>query len=175
MHMTRRALTAGAVAGAVGSVVASVVAAPTASAQAPNWRAALRAMPGFRPWRSSPRLSDRLLAASVTTTAGTVTIREWLGGRPAVIDAWATWCPPCMSEKRSQAALSTYLTRTGMRTQIKALQSFDDTSLAQARVRLDQLGAQALETGRASGGAEQALLYLLDEAGVCASAHRRRV
>lgn len=149
--MTRRTV----VAGAAGAVVTSARADP------PPWLDSMRALPGFRPWKTPQRTSERLLAASVTTATGTLTVREWLGGRPAVVDAWATWCPPCMSEKRSQAALSAYLTRTGMQTQIKALQAFDNASFRQARERLDQLGAQSLESGRASERAEQALLYLL--------------
>jgi thiol-disulfide isomerase/thioredoxin len=88
-----------------------------------------------------------------------MTIREWLGGRPGVLAVWATWCPPCLAEKRDEAMLSARLAATGANAQIKALQAFDGATLAQARQRLESLGASQLETVRAAESAEQALLW----------------
>lgn len=126
----------------------------------PEWRRALEAMPGFRPWRRPQRSGERLLEASVRTIAGPQTVRTWLGGRPAVVVTWASWCPPCLAEKRTQSAVSLWLERSGLRTQIKALHAFENLSLERARLKLDQLGAQALETSDATVRAEQALLYI---------------
>ena len=168
MQMTRRAAVAGAMTrvmprdmtGAMACATASAMTAAPAVAQAPGWQASLRGMEGFRPWTPSERPGVRLLNTNVQTLTGQATVRAWLGGRPTVLVVWASWCPPCMSEKRWQAALATYLTRTGARAQLKALNAFDHGGLPQARDRLDRLGAQALETGLATERAQQALLYI---------------
>jgi thiol-disulfide isomerase/thioredoxin len=88
-----------------------------------------------------------------------VTVREWLDGRPTVLAVWATWCPPCIAEKRDEAELNARLQAAGSRAQMKGLLAFDRASLAEARQRLQALRAGALETGRAADSAEQALLW----------------
>jgi len=149
MSCTRRAL------------IAAAAAAPFAGdvhAQTPDW---LRTHSAMAAWDAPERTSDHLLNSRLApeSAAGRVSIRQWLGGRPAVLAVWATWCPPCLAEKRDESRLSTRLTETGSNTQIKALLAFDRASLADAQLRLQSLGASALETARAADSAEQALLY----------------
>lgn len=46
---------------------------------------------------------------------GTIRIQDWLGGRPAVINLWATWCAPCRTEMPSLQRLATLLASEGIR------------------------------------------------------------
>jgi thiol-disulfide isomerase/thioredoxin len=145
----------------IGALAASAAALPAAAQTAPEWLTTIRAMPGFQSWTPPTRTAERLLAASIKTSTGAlINVRDWLAGRPTVVDVWATWCPPCLREKRAQAALSLYLERAGARAQIKGLHAFDSASLVQARAQLDRLGAQSLDTVAATVRAEQALLYI---------------
>ncbi len=149
MSCTRRAL------------IAAAAAAPLAGnahAQTPSWLANHSAMSVWdAPLRSSERLLNARLAPE--SAAGRISIREWLGGRPAVLAVWATWCPPCLAEKRDEAQLSARLAAAGSNAQIKALLAFDRATLPEAQQRLQSLGASELETARAADSAEQALLY----------------
>lgn len=144
------------------AVLASAALAPfSAHAQAltlPDW---LRRHPALEPWDAPVRQSTRLLNARIEAEPGgpRPTIREWLGGRPGVLAVWATWCPPCLVEKRAEAELGARLEAAGSRTQIKALLAFDRTRLLDARRRLEQLRAGALVTARASEAAERSLLW----------------
>jgi hypothetical protein len=65
-----------------------------------------------------------------------------------------------MAEKRPEARLSAQLEASGSRAQIRALLAYDRAHLADARARLDQIGAGALHTGRATDAAEQSLLWI---------------
>lgn len=151
MHISRRA------------VLAVAVAAP-AFAQAqeapalPEW---LRDHPAMSEWEAPLRHANGLLAASVepTPSGGRVAVRDWLGARPTVLAVWATWCPPCMAEKRDEAALCARLEAEGSRAQIRGLLAYDRASLAEAYVRLAQLGADGFISARASDRAENALLW----------------
>lgn len=150
MSCTRRALIAAAAAGPFAGIAHAQ--------QAPDWLASHSAMSAWdAPLRSSERLLNARLAPE--SPAGRVSIREWLGGRPSVLAVWATWCPPCLAEKRDEARLSARLAAAGSNAQIKALLAFDRATLPQAQQRLQSLGASDLETARAADSAEQALLY----------------
>jgi|GEM_PF-4465633 len=152
MSCTRRALiAAAAMAPFAGSAQAQ-------QSQAPDW---LRNHSAMSVWDAPERSSERLLNARLApeSAAGRVSIREWLGGRPAVLAVWATWCPPCLAEKRDEARLSARLAAAGSNAQIKALLAFDRATLPEAQQRLQSLGASDLETARAADSAEQALLY----------------
>ena len=152
MSLTRRAMVAAAAAAPF------INEARAQEAPIPAW---LRAHSAMAEWDAPLRNSERLLNARLEPEpgAGRVTIREWLGGRPGVLAVWATWCPPCLAEKRDEARLSASLQSAGINTQIKALLAFDRASLTDARQRLQSLGASQLETARAADSAEQALLW----------------
>lgn len=152
MTCTRRAfVAAAAVAPFVGQAAAQ-------EAVVPAWLSSHSAM---SEWDAPARPSTRLLNTRLEPEpgAGRVTVREWLGGRPGVLAVWATWCPPCLAEKRDEAMLSARLQAAGVSTQIKGLLAFDRASLMEGRQRLQTLGASQLETARAAESAEQALLW----------------
>lgn len=151
MSVTRRAL------------VAAAAAAPflgQAHAQnLPDW---LREHSAMSAWDAPERQPGRLLNTRVEPEPGgaRIPIREWLGGRPAVLAVWATWCPPCLAEKPDEARLSARLQAAGANTQIKALLAFDRATLAESEQRLRSLGASQIDNARATASAEQALLWL---------------
>lgn len=151
MHISRRA------------VLTAAMAAPSAAqaqenAPLPDW---LRGHPAMSEWETPQRHANSLMAASVEPAPGgaRVAMREWLGARPTVLAVWATWCPPCMAEKRDEAALCARLEAEGSRAQIRGLLAYDRVSLSEANARLAQLGAEAFISGRASDRAENALLW----------------
>src|SRR5262245_26574747 len=114
MSTTRRAVLAAAAAAAI---------APPAFAQdaRPDW---LAAHAGVRNWWTTPTVSGaRFLNTRVqpSADAGNVTVREWLDGRPSIVAVWATWCPPCLREKRPEAELARRLENAGSRAQIRGL------------------------------------------------------
>jgi len=152
MHCTRRTVLAAA---ALAPGLAQAQTMPTP----PDW---MREHPAFQSWEAPNRPADRLLNTYVEPDpdARRVTVRDWLGGRPTALAVWATWCPPCLVEKRPEAWLSTQLETLGSRAQIRALLAYDRARLVDARQRLDQLGASALNTARASDSAEQSLLWI---------------
>lgn len=154
MSCTRRVVLAAAAATSFGADAH----AQTAPPPIPDW---LRGHSAFSEWDTPARGSERLLNGRLAPEPGVArkTIREWLGGRPGVIAVWATWCPPCLAEKRDEAMLSARLQATNSNAQIKALQAFDGATLAEARQYLQSLGASRLETARAAESAEQALLW----------------
>lgn len=152
MSVTRRALVAAAAAAPfVGQAHAQ-------DAPMPDW---LRTHNAMTAWDPPARTSERLLNARVEPEPGAqrITVREWLGGRPGVLAVWATWCPPCLAEKRDEAMLSARLQAAGANAQIKALLAFDRTTLAESQQTLQSLGASQLDNARATDGAEQALLW----------------
>ena len=152
MQCTRRTVLAAA---ALTPTLAQAQTLPTP----PDW---LREHPAFAPWEHPTRPADRLLSTYMEPDPGAarVTVRAWLGGRPSVVAVWATWCPPCMAEKRPEAQLSAQLEASDSRTQIRGLLAYDRAHLADARARLEQIGAGALHTGRATDAAEQSLLWI---------------
>lgn len=154
MSTTRRAVLAAAAALAV---------APEALAQdaTPSW---LPGHPGVRNWWQAPTVSGaRFLNTRLQPNADdntNITVREWLGGRPSIVAVWATWCPPCIAEKRPEAEFSMRLENAGSRAQIRALLAYDSTRLPDAQLRLESLGAGRLTNARALESAEQALLQI---------------
>ncbi|WP_395646596.1 TlpA family protein disulfide reductase [Terricaulis sp.] len=154
MSTTRRAVLAAAAAAAVAS--------PAVAQDArPGW---LAAHPGVRNWWDTPTISGaRFLNTRLQPgpeSNANVTVREWLGGRPTIVAVWATWCPPCIAEKRPEAEFSQRLENAGSRAQLRALLAYDSTRLPEAQQRLQSLGAAGLANGRALESAEQALLQI---------------
>jgi thiol-disulfide isomerase/thioredoxin len=152
MFTTRRALLAAALAPIVAPVAAHAQGIPAPA----EW---LRAHPGFAAWETPPRPADRLMNARIDTGGSRITTREWLGGRPTVLAVWATWCAPCLVEKRPEAILDARLQAAGSRTQVKALLAFDTGTLAESRTVLERLGASTLGNAQATDVAEQSLLW----------------
>lgn len=130
-------------------------------AQAQTLPASLQQHPAMAPWTPPERSVDRVLAGRLDLESGArVTVRDFLGGRPTVLAIWATWCPPCLAEKPPMAELQQRLQTSGARAQVKALLAFDGARLPAARAQLSQLGANALENGRALDSTERALVRL---------------
>lgn len=152
MSVTRRALVAAAAAAPL------MGQAQAQDAPLPDW---LRTHSAMSAWDPPERPSERLLNSRVEPEPGAsrITVREWLGGRPGVLAVWATWCPPCLAEKRDEAMLSARLQAAGANAQIKALLAFDRSTLAESDQRLQSLGASQLDNARAAESAEQALLW----------------
>ncbi|MBD5804871.1 Thiol-disulfide oxidoreductase ResA [Azoarcus sp. Aa7] len=46
---------------------------------------------------------------------GTIRSQDWLKGRPAVVNLWATWCAPCRTEMPSLQRLEALLAPDGIR------------------------------------------------------------
>lgn len=144
------------------TVLASALLAPSAAfAQTarPDW---LANHPAMRAWDPPHQDATRFLESRVQPADGSarIPVRDWLGGRAGVVTVWATWCGPCLREKPPEAQLSQRLAQAGSRAQVKALLAYDRASLPDAQLRLASIGASALETGRASEAAEQALLTI---------------
>lgn len=155
MGCTRRAVLARAL---LAPAAAFAPALAFAQAARPSW---LATHPGMQAWDAPQHDPQRFLDARIETSdAPRVTAREWLGGRPGVVAVWATWCGPCLAEKRPEAELNARLAQAGSRAQIKSLLAYDRARLPDARRRLADLGAGSLETARATEVAEQALLTL---------------
>lgn len=153
MTATRRAVLAAAAAAAI---------APSAFAQdaRPDW---LATHAGVRDMWDAPTVSGaRFLNTRVqpSADAGNITVREWLGGRPTIVAVWATWCPPCLREKRPEAELAFRLWNAGSRAQVLGMLAYDGARLPEAQQTLESLGAGTLTNGRAQESAEQALLQI---------------
>ena len=153
MLTSRRALLAAALAPAAAPLAANAQGIPAPA----DW---LRAHPGFAAWETPPRPADRLMNARIDTGGSRIPMREWLGGRPTVLAVWATWCAPCLVEKRPEAILDARLQAAGSRTQVKALLAFDTGTLAESESMLDRLGAGTLGNAQATDAAEQSLLWV---------------
>jgi len=114
--------------------------------------------PAYRPWSRMKTPPATPMEQPVTTLAGrSLKLSDWLEDRPVALIIWATWCPPCMAEKKAQAALQDRLIAAGSRARIKSLQAYDNVSLAEGQKRVARLGAPHLDIARASPGMEQAL------------------
>ncbi|MDX2237514.1 MAG: redoxin family protein [Hyphomonadaceae bacterium] len=130
--------------------VAFAASRPGHAAVPDDWRE----HPALRPWRATLR-APLPLEAPVTMDGRSMSLRAWLAARPAVLVLWATWCGPCLSEKRRQAQLAARLRAAGAAAQILALQVFDEAMPLQARATLSRLGAEGLTTARAGPAAER--------------------
>lgn len=155
-HIRRSLLAAAALAPVISPAIAR---AQTGLPTPPSW---LRNHPAFATWDAPERPTDRFLNTRLEPDPGAerITVREWLGGVPTVLSVWATWCPPCLVEKRPEARLSLQLANAGSATRVRGLLAYDRANLEEARTRLAQLGASALDTARATEGAEQSLLWV---------------
>lgn len=149
MRVTKRAVIAGA--GLVlGSGAAHAVPATQLSAHA-----------GFRPWTRPTAPTALPLNESIHTGAETQSLRAWLGARPTVLALWASWCTPCLAEKRAQAVLARRLAEAHARVQICVLQTFDTADLTRGRQVLTRLRADTLKNARSSVALERAFIRLL--------------
>ena len=153
MLTSRRALLAATLAPAAAPVAAHAQGIATPA----DW---LRAHQGFAAWEAPTRPADRLMDARVDTGEARIPVREWLGGRPTGLAVWATWCAPCLAEKRPEALLDARLQAAGSPTQVKALLAFDTGTLAESETMLDRLGAGTLGNAQATDIAEQSLLWV---------------
>lgn len=148
MQITRRASLAG--------LAGACVAGP-AHAVLPE---TLRSHRAYPPWQleGATRAPMPLDAAIELGEGRTSTLREWLGGQPAVLALWATWCNPCLAEKPAQAMMARRLRNANVAARILVLQSYDDYTLAQGRDALKRLRADDLTNARASPEAERAFI-----------------
>lgn len=127
---------------------------------------ALRGHRAFQPWLREGRARAPLpLDAAIEPEEGrSSTLRDWLGGRPAVLALWATWCNPCLAEKPAQAMMSRRLRNANAAARILVLQSYDDYTLREGRNVLKRLRADDLANARASPEAERAFLDVFGRA-----------
>ncbi|WP_246264345.1 TlpA family protein disulfide reductase [Aromatoleum toluvorans] len=51
----------------------------------------------------------------ISLDGAAVRSQDWLGGRPAVVNIWATWCAPCRTEMPSLQRLEALLAPDGIR------------------------------------------------------------
>jgi thiol-disulfide isomerase/thioredoxin len=115
----------------------------------------------YRGWTRSSGSGALPLDVHVDTGAGVRTLGDWLGGRPAVLALWATWCGPCLVEKPSQMAMARRLAAHNAPARILILQAYDDVDLARGRAVLARLGAADLVNAAAMPDAEAAFIRLL--------------
>ncbi|MGE3141765.1 MAG: TlpA family protein disulfide reductase [Hyphomonadaceae bacterium] len=132
-----------------------------APAFAQSWRlpAALEAHTAYASWARDARGGALPMDAPVLDENGRSTsLSGWLGGRPAVVAIWATWCAPCLVESPDLARLSTRLEQAGARTIVRAVQAYDTAGLHMARATLQRIRARDLKSGRAMPAAERAFI-----------------
>ena len=115
----------------------------------------------YRGWTRAAGQDPLPLGAHVDTGAGVQTLGEWLGGRPAVLALWATWCTPCLAEKPSQLAMARRLAADNAPARILILQAYDNVDLARGRAVLARLRAAELTNAAAMPDAEAAFISLL--------------
>ncbi len=151
MNSTRRAL----IAGAAGMLAGPALAQP-AFPPIPFRRTA-----GYQGW-APPGAQDRLpLEAPVIFENGRqAPLGAWMGGRPTLLILWALWCTPCLAEKKPEDDLLLRLRMAGSRTNLLALQSYDNQPIGEARTMLERLGARSLPLARMTPEAEAKLAYL---------------
>ena len=114
---------------------------------------------GYRAWTPPLRPDAKVpLDGLIDTGNGKISLAEFIGGRPAVLSLWATWCGPCLAEKENQARMSKRLVKANARLQFIALQAFDDVSLGAARRRLRSLNAETLTNAQAGPDVEKAFI-----------------
>ncbi len=153
MH-TRRAALIGAGAAALSTRIVS------AHADTP---ASLSNHPGFRAWDRPSSVARLPMAQMVETASGQASLAAWIGRRPAVLILWASWCAPCLVEKRYQAAMAQRLVSGGAWTRLFALQAYDAAlDFDGGRRMLDRLGAESLPNARLMPGAEAAFQRLFN-------------
>jgi thiol-disulfide isomerase/thioredoxin len=121
--------------------------------------ARVEAHPGFSAWTAVPKRRGPLpLDQSVKTPDGEMSLKAWLGGHPAVVILWASWCGPCFGDKPFQLKMQRKLEAAGSRTRIVLIQCFDpDVDQAQLDWRLKRLGVTELHSVRAGPGMEKGL------------------
>lgn len=153
MHTRRAALIGAGAAALTSSLGAAHADTPTS----------LRNHPGFRAWNRPAQVSRLPLTQMVETASGPAPLAQWIGRRPAVLILWASWCAPCLVEKRYQAAMAQRLVSGGAWTRLFALQAYDTgVDFDEGRRMLDRLGADALPNARLMSGAETAFQRLFN-------------
>jgi hypothetical protein len=116
---------------------------------------------GYQGWALPGGAGSMPLDVAVTLEDGQrPSLRQWMGGRPALLILWALWCTPCLAEKQPEDDLLRRLRAAGSRTSVLALQSYDNRSITDARAMLERLGAHSLPLARMGPDAEARLAYL---------------
>lgn len=111
----------------------------------------------YRAWTDPPEGAGKApLEAMLETGESQISLGDWMGGRPAIIALWATWCTPCLVEKAGEALMSKRLKAANARLQILIIQSYDEKPLNQARFLLKRLDGGDLANARATPEAEAA-------------------
>ena len=86
----------------------------------------------------APQLSGGIFPAfSLPDLAGGVHSSSGFGGKPVLINFWATWCPPCRSEMPALQVLADRLATRGM--QLLAVSVDDDLNLVREFVRQEAI------------------------------------
>lgn len=138
-----------------------VLAAAAAAASGPAFAQDL-VRPAFdpgQPWRRGRAGEAFPLDAALQTAAGQTTLGEILAGRPAVINLWATWCPPCLFEKPALNAFATAMNAQGGRFAVVAILAYDRGPRDwQAVEKAYARHGDALQPLRATRAAEDAFL-----------------
>lgn len=145
------------------AAAAGLALAPSAPAHAVPWEmppAAAR-HPAYRRWDRARAARALPLDMAITNEAGRpMRLRDWLGGGPAVLAVWATWCGPCLRESPDLARISERLQSAGSPVRVRALQAFDSAAPRVARATLQRLNAESLLSARATPAAERALIQV---------------
>lgn len=138
---------------ALGGLAAATVCGPAMASNDPQRH------PGFSPWERVRRGKGNLpLTAPVVLPGGEVSVESWLGGRPAVLVLWASWCGPCLADKPGQARMAARLEAAGARTRIVSVRAFDEADDKVAAWRLRRTGAGHIDNARATPAFEAQML-----------------
>ncbi|MCC6359963.1 MAG: TlpA family protein disulfide reductase [Phycisphaerales bacterium] len=71
---------------------------------------------------------ETIAGLSATTLKGETVALESLAGKPMLLDFWATWCPPCIEQRRELEALTKEL---GDKVRVVALSVDDSPAIVQ--------------------------------------------